>query len=434
MSHLLARTVRRSTGTARAELVRAKLKIPPSGPKLVDRPRLSRLLDQWPQRRLTLVNAPAGYGKTALTAAWAAGQPEDGPVGWLTLDRADRDPRRFWSYVLAALARTGALPPPAGQLAAGQLGAGQLASGQLASGALVFRPDTVGPLALGWPALGSPVSGELAGSVSGSVSGSVAGGPDGRLDVLSALQSLTRPVVLVVDEADAIAGTAAARSLALWLRLPSPLHLVLCSRIEPPLPVGRLRVSDEVAVLDTAALAFTADEITELAALHGLLLTAAQSRALAARSEGWIAGLYLALAGQPDVDADAVLARLVGDAGPIADYLREEVLDRQPAGTRDWLLRTSVLHRLEPGSVAAVTGQPDGGLLEQLRRGNAFLLPALAPALPLATAGTPETGEPEAGEPEAGEPEAGEPEAGTSEAGQPEAGKRGAGNPEAGRP
>jgi LuxR family transcriptional regulator, maltose regulon positive regulatory protein len=314
MAHLVAAGAKRSSSAqvrpGRPPLLPAKLAAPPAQGTRVDRVRLRGLLDQWPHHPVTLVCAPAGYGKTTLAAAWAATQPA-GTTAWLSLDRGDRDPRRFWSYVLAALRPTGALPDP---------------------------PPADRPPA----------------------------------DLLGTLAALRWPVALVLDDADAVAGTAVARSLARCLHYRTPLHLVLCSRSQPPLPTGRLLAAGELAVLDRAELAFTAPEIVELAALHGVALTREQAAVLGRRSDGWVTGLILALAGARDFDG--VAGQLVGDTGPIADYLREEVLARQPAGVRRWLLRTSVLHRVAPQCADAVTGHAEAlPTLSRLRSQNVFL-------------------------------------------------------------
>lgn len=290
-------------GTARAALSGAKLTPPPPRDGYVDRVRLRRVLDAWPEHRVTLVCAPAGYGKTTLAAAWARVQPA-GTTAWLGLDPADRDPRRFWTYALAALRRTGALPHAAP---------------------------------------GTPARDLL-----------------GTRDVLGALESLRRPVLLVLDDADVLAGSAAARSLALCLRYRGPLHLLLCSRIPGPLPVGRLLAAGDLAALERADLAFTDAEIVALAARSGVALSREQAAALGRRSEGWVAGLALALRAAHGRDPGTVAAALTGETGPVAAYLREEVLAGHPPQARTWLLRTSVLRRLEPGAVDAVAGDGPG--------------------------------------------------------------------------
>ena len=178
MSYLLTRSLQRSAALAGSgpRLVHGKL-APPPGAAQVDRERLRRVLDEWPRHRVTLVCAPAGYGKTSLAAAWAAGQPAGAPAAWVSLGRADRDPHRFWSYALTALRRAGALP-----------GGRRRYTGTA------------------------------------------------NRELLAVLESLRRPVALVLDDADWIAGTATARSLARCVRYGNPLHLVLCSRVEPPMP------------------------------------------------------------------------------------------------------------------------------------------------------------------------------------------------------
>ena len=310
-------------------LLATKLHVPRPRPGFVPRPRLVQTLDEGLARRLILVCAPAGSGKTALLAGWAPSGNR--PVAWLSLDAADNDPVRFWRHTVAALDRA--------------------------------RPgigERVGPL-LGPPALAS-----FEGLVTALINDLAAQPGDGE-------------VLLVLDDYDLIDAQPVHGSLAFLLEhLPPGLHLVLASRSDPPLPLPRLRAGGHLAELRMADLRFSAEEAAAL--LHdaiGADLPAAAVAALAARTEGWVAGLQLAalsLAGQ--ADPAGFVAAFSGSHRYVLDYLAEEVLERQSEQVRTFLLETSVLERLSGGLCDAVTGQ-DGSqaMLEQVERANLFLVP-----------------------------------------------------------
>jgi len=319
---------------ARDELLATKLRIPGPRPGLVARPRLSARLSQGEPPRLVLVCAPAGYGKTVLLADWT--QRRSHPVAWLSLDPGDNDPARFWRHTVAALDRA--------------------------------RPGLsarVGPL-LGPPA---PASWEPA--VTALVNDLAADYGPGEL-------------TLILDDYHLISAAAVHESVSFLLaHQPPGLALVLASRADPPLALARLRARGQLAEVRAGDLRFTADEAAEL--LAGLAgpdgavpaLPAGSAAALAARTEGWAAGLQLAglsLRGQPD--AQAFVAAFTGSHRYVLDYLAEEVLERQDAPVREFLLETSVLDRLSGPLCDAVTGR-DGSqdLLEQVERSGLFLLP-----------------------------------------------------------
>ena len=310
-------------------LLATKLHVPRPRPGFVPRPRLVQALGEGLARRLILVCAPAGFGKTALLAGWAPSGNR--PVAWLSLDAADNDPVRFWRHAVAALDRA--------------------------------RPgigERVGPL------LGPPAPASFEGLVTALINDLATGPDDGE-------------VLLVVDDYHLIDALQVHASLAFLLdHLPPGLHLVLASRADPPLPLARLRAGGQLAELRTADLRFTAEEAAAL--LHdaiGADLPAAAVAALAARTEGWAAGLQLAalsLAGQ--ADPAGFVAAFSGSHRYVLDYLAEEVLERQSEQVRTFLLETSVLDRLSGGLCDAVTGR-DGsqGMLEQVERANLFLVP-----------------------------------------------------------
>ena len=315
--------------SGRDVLLSTKLHVPRPPPGFVLRPRLVEALDQGLARQLTLVCAPAGFGKTALLANWA--RSGERPVAWLSLDAADNDPARFWRHAVAALER--ACP-----------GIGQRA----------------GPL-LGPP---SPPSFE------------------GLVTVL-VNELATRPgqdeIVLVLDDYHLIDAQPVHAPLALLVeRLPPCLHLVLASRSDPPLPLARLRAGRQLAELRAAELRFTAEEAAALLGdAAGGELPGAAVAALAARTEGWAAGLQLAgLSLRGHADVAGFVAAFSGSHRYVLDYLAGEVLDRQPEQVRTFLLETSVLERLSGELCDAVVGRADSqAMLERVERANLFLVP-----------------------------------------------------------
>jgi LuxR family transcriptional regulator, maltose regulon positive regulatory protein len=308
-------------------LLETKLFVPRPRPALVQRPRLHDLLDRGVASRLTLVSTPAGFGKTTVLAEWlAAGERK---VAWLSLDRGDNDAATFWTYVIAAL-RT-VVP---------DVGAIELA--------LMQGPQP------------PPIEGVLT-------------------TVLNDLGALSEDVVLVLDDYHVIDASDVQDAMGFLLdHLPPRLHVVIATRADPAMPLARLRARGELVEIRAADLRFTPDEATAyLTQAMGLPLTMQDVSALENRTEGWIAALQLAalsMAGRDDVAG--FIAGFTGDDRYIVDYLVEEVLNRQPHQVKTFLLRTSVLARLNGPLSDAVTGQEGGkAMLETLDRGNLFLVP-----------------------------------------------------------
>jgi LuxR family maltose regulon positive regulatory protein len=323
-------------------LLETKLHVPRRRRDLVTRPRLSQRLSRGAESTLTLVSAPAGFGKTTLLtewlAQWSAAAPADGrSVAWLSLDQRDNDPALFWTYLVAAL-RT-AVPG---------VGAGALSLLQSA------QPSTEAVLA----------------------------------SLLNDLHAVGSEIVLVLDDYHVIDARAVQDGMAFLLEhLPPQLHLVISSRADPGLALARLRGRGELVEVRAAELRFTPEETAAyLNEAMGLGLTAADVAALESRTEGWIVALQLAalsMRGRDDVAG--FIAGFAGDDRYIVDYLAEEVLQRQPEQVRNFLLQTCVLSRLNGSLCDAVTGgsgdltggSGDGGraMLEALDRGNLFLVP-----------------------------------------------------------
>ena len=313
----------------RAALLLTKLRPPGPRPDFLPRPRLAERLDEALGRGLVLVCAPAGYGKTSLLASWARHCPQ--PVAWLSLDASDNDPARFWRHAVAAL---DAVCPGIG--------------------------ERVGPL------LGPPVPQSFEGLVTA---------------LINELAERSGPsdVPLVLDDYHLVGSQPVHASVGFLLdHLPPGLHPVLASRADPPLALARLRARGQLTELRDAELRFTADEAAAfLRETAGADLPDAAVAALAARTEGWAAGLQLAalsLRGQPDVDR--FVAAFTGSHRFVLDYLTEEVLEQQSEQTRAFLLETSVLQRLTGPLCDAVTGRTGSqALLEQVERAGLFLLP-----------------------------------------------------------
>src|SRR6185437_7770996 len=310
-------------------LLETKLHVPRWRRSLVARPRLSERLSRGAESALTLVSAPAGFGKTTLLAEWLAVAAAAGrSVAWLSLDQRDNDPALFWTYLVAAL-NTG-LPA---------IGAGALALPQ--------PPQPPGEA--------------------------------GLVALLNDLDAISNDVVLVLDDYHVIDARDVQDGMAFLLEhLPPQIHLVIASRTAPPLPLARLRGRGELAEIRAADLRFTPGEAAAyLNEVMGLALTAADVAALEGRTEGWIAALQLAaLSMQGREDVTAFIDGFAGDDRYIVDFLAEEVLQRQPEHVQHFLLQTSILDRLSGPLCDAVTGQ-DGGKakLAALERGNLFLVP-----------------------------------------------------------
>src|SRR5579859_2964012 len=310
-------------------LLETKLHVPRWRRSLVARPRLSDRLSRGVESALTLVSAPAGFGKTTLLAEWLAVAAADGrAVAWLSLDPLDNDPALFWTYLVAAL-----------NTAAPGTGTGALS--------LLQPPEPPGEA--------------------------------GLVILLNDLDALADDVVLVLDDYHVIGARDVQDGMAFLLEhLPSQIHLVIASRADPALPLARLRGRGELTEIRAADLRFTPGEAAAyLNEVMGLVLTATDVAALEGRTEGWIAALQLAaLSMQGREDTAAFIAGFAGDDRYIVDFLAEEVLQRQPGNVQQFLLQTSVLDRLCGPLCDAVTGQ-DGGKakLAALERGNLFLVP-----------------------------------------------------------
>jgi LuxR family transcriptional regulator, maltose regulon positive regulatory protein len=310
-------------------LVSTKLRPSQARPKLVARPRLTDRLEREAARKLTLISAPAGFGKTTLLVEWLRERADgEGSVAWLSLDEGDNDPTRFLSYLVAALRSVEEV-----------IGEGVL------SALRAPEPPRI-------EAITAALINELA--------------------------ALPEELTLILDDYHLIdSGPVHGVVSFLLAHLPPNVHLVISSRIDPPLPLSRLRARNQMMELDAAELSFTPEEaVTFLNSVMGLGLSAEDVAALEERTEGWIAGLQLAaLSMRERKDASGFVKAFSGSHRDVLDYLAEEVLERQPGRVREFLLQTSVADQLSGALCDALTGSSDGQeMLEELERENLFVV------------------------------------------------------------
>ncbi len=314
-------------GPMASELLSTKLRIPPRSHHIVRRDWLvDALEDTIPRHKLTLISAPAGYGKTTLLADWA--RSTSLPVAWLSLGEEDNDIERFFRYLLTAWddALPGVVDSPLGVL----LGA--------------LMPDREAVLTA----------------------------------FVNVASHLPGQIVFALDDYHLIDDNAIHESMAFLLdHLPPSVHIVLAGRGEPPLPLARYRARREMAELDAEDLRFRVEELDRfLNHEMGLDLDSEAIASLHTQLEGWIAGtqmVALTLRRNPQPNVDRLVS---GRHRFIADYLAQDVLSQQPDDRREFLLRTSILDRLSAPLCDAVTGNANGQpMLETLERENVFLFP-----------------------------------------------------------
>jgi LuxR family maltose regulon positive regulatory protein len=309
-------------------LVGTKLLVPQRPRGHVPRPQLVSVLEAGRGARLALVSAPTGFGKTSLLAEWAA-VTRGVRFSWISLDRGDDDPQRFWRYTVAALER--AAPELSGTV------------GRRLHGPGLSVVDEVLPL------------------------------------LLNELASLPEPLVMVLDDMHLIESEAVYAQLDYFVdRAPPGVQVVVATQVDPPLRLGRLRALGDLAELRGDALRFNNAETAELLnGRHGLRLPAAELSTLWHRTEGWVAGLNLAaMSLRVTSDRAVFLERLPLDDRHLVDYLWNEVVLRQPREVRQFLMRTSILERLCAPLADAVAQRTDGAeMLLELERSNLFVIP-----------------------------------------------------------
>ncbi|NJN19299.1 MAG: LuxR family transcriptional regulator [Oscillochloris sp.] len=310
-------------------VIATKLLVPPLRLNALKRSRLIRRLQHGSAQRLSLLSAPAGFGKTTLLSSWLVEAQR--PIAWLALDAADSEPVRLLVHLVAALRSI--VPAFGANLEA-----------------LLQSPQPP-PITTLVPAL------------------------------LNELTAIPESYILVLDDYHLVEAADVDQFLATLLdHMPPHLHLVISTREDPNLPLARLRACGQLSELRAADLRFTADEAAGfLRQVMGLSLTTHDIAALEQRTEGWIAGLQLAaLSLQGHADPTGFVAAFSGSHRFVLDYLLEEVLHRRPAAIQDFLLCTAILDRLCGPLCEALLEQPDGSgqaTLEMLDRANLFLVP-----------------------------------------------------------
>ena len=314
----------RHTAGAGDPLLTSKITVPALPGWLVPRQRLDRLIADGTRNTVTTVTGPPGAGKTMALALWTSGRAAAGPIAWVTIDDYDNRPRAFWSYVLAALRQAG-VPIPRAMSA------------------------SVRRYALDHEFL---------------------------LRFASLVAAQDPPVTLVLDDVHLLSAPKVVDGLAYVLRHAGPgLRLVAASRMDPLLPLHRYRLTGELTEIRASDLAFTIAEARLLMTQHGIALSAESLERLTRRAEGWAAIMRLAaISMDGHHDPDQFVKGLIAEDSAVTGYLVEEVLDAQPAGVRDFLLRTSILDRVNENVAAELTsGGPDPAMLADLARAKALV-------------------------------------------------------------
>ncbi len=312
------------------DLLAAKLSTPILRSTIVRRTRLTEILNIGMQRQVTLVVAPAGYGKTTLVREWLASISNlDWPVGWITLDPYDNDPLHFWSYLIASLKNV-------------------------------------------YPSLQFNLQEFIRGQQSLSYSSQLA-------PLLNEITEIPYHFSLVFDDFHEIKNQEICLAFSYFIEyLPKNCHLILVSRVIPSLTLSRLRAHGQLIEISAKDLSFTPEEAkTYLSQVMNLTISWDEALTLTEKTEGWIAGLQLAalsLQGRP-VSRDFI-ANFSGSHQHILDYLTEEVLNRQDKKTRDFLMQTSILHEISAPLCNAILNRKDSQeMLDFLERSNLFITP-----------------------------------------------------------
>jgi LuxR family transcriptional regulator, maltose regulon positive regulatory protein len=309
-------------------VIESKLHPPPVRAEWIARPRLVAALERSMSLPVVLLAAPAGFGKSTLVTQWHESVAAAGPAAWLCLDPGDNDPVRLWLHLATALQRVGC---------AFDVGMAEIIA---TSGTTMLTRVVPG--------------------------------------IIEALERIDRPVTVVLDDCHVIRSVACREQLDYLLdHLPEAVHVALIARSDPALRLGRLRVEGRLSEIRTKDLSFTADETRAVLQVEGVQLTASAVDELASRTEGWPAAVYLAalsLGGRDD--PEEFVHELSGNNRFIADYLTEEVLNRQDAELRDFILDMSVFDRFNVSLGNHVTQtQAASRLLRVLERTNLFLIP-----------------------------------------------------------
>jgi LuxR family maltose regulon positive regulatory protein len=321
-------------------LLSTKFFIPTGRPQLVSRPRLNEKLNGGLQRKLTLISAPAGFGKTTLVADWLKNLEGEGDgekqskvlSAWLALDESDNDPTRFYSYFISSLTHFKVIG------------------------------DVVGNDLLSM--LQSPQMSSIEGVLT---------------ELINALSRISQKIIFVLDDYHLIDLQSVHDTLGFLLEnSPQQFHLAIATREDPQISLGRLRAGGQLTELRAIDLRFTSDEAADfLNEAMGLELTSGDVAKLESRTEGWIAGLQLAaISLQGRENPTELINSFTGSHRFVVDYLIEEVLDQQLEDVQQFLLQTSILDQLNGSLCDAVTGEVNSQqILENLEWSNLFIIP-----------------------------------------------------------
>jgi LuxR family maltose regulon positive regulatory protein len=320
-------------GPPAEQLLSHRLAAPRLPHALVERERLLSALNGALSSPLTLLAAPAGWGKTTLLSTWASQHPAQ--IAWLSLDELDTSSTRFWVSLIAALRRCGSYAPGLGETAV----------------ALLQSPQP--------PPLVTCLS--------------------TLLYELEGREAPPAPFVLIVDDYQVITDPAIHEGMSIFLEhLPVHLHLILSSRVDPDLPLARWRVRGQLTEIRVADLSFRESEASHfLGQMLSPPLSEEEVSRLVNRTEGWIAGLHLAaLALQKREDRAAFLRAFTGSHRYVLDYVQQEILRQQHLPIQRFLCQVAVLTRMNAALCQAVTGEPASqDILETLERSNLFVVP-----------------------------------------------------------
>jgi len=319
------------------QLLTTKLFIPPTRPELVPRPRLITLLNDGLHRKLTLISAPAGFGKTTLVTEWLDNLRWDAKnetqaknkIAWLSLDEGDNSPVRFLTYFIVALQTI--------EANIGKVTLSMLQSPQPPPTETILTP------------------------------------------LINEIAAIPDKILLILDDYHLIDAQPVHAALSFTLEhLPPQMHMVIATREDPHVPLARLRTKDQLTELRATDLRFTSAEAAEfLNQVMGLDLSDEDIAALETRTEGWIAGLQLAaISIQGHKDTTELIKSFTGSHRFVLDYLIEEVLVQQSESVQTFLLKTAILERFNGSLCDALTGQDDGqDTLEYLEQANLFIVP-----------------------------------------------------------
>ncbi len=312
---------------SRMDLLYTKLQPPPYQEKRVARPRLLEKLDASVNQKLTLICAPAGYGKTTLLSQWINRRTE--PVGWVSLDRNDNDLAQFLRYFLTAIQR---IDPAVGTLIPG-----------------ILQPPQPLPNPAVW------------------------------IGLINDLAASHKEFVIILDDYQEVEARPVHDALEhLIQHMPDNLHLILATRADPPINLPQLRARGQLLEFRAADLCFTPEDAKSFFQnVMGLPLSEVEVEGLVQKAEGWIAGLQIAaIVLQKQANLPQAVQSFTGSHRHILDYLATEIIERLPGSTQEFLCQTAILDNLEASLCDAITGRSDSQqILEWLDRENQFIVP-----------------------------------------------------------